>query len=418
MTLAARLARVGITDPPPSIAELGGPARFVAAMPDLEEEFVHLASEALWDSWSDVENKPEALQALMGRATDVAGDIEVAEISEAAVHAALSAGRQCVSVVADVLLSWLEEPLVEERPLRAGFAVRQAALLASDPATPTRARLLTLLSNIEDVPESAAVSFVRACGTLAEAGTDPWLVDKIESLGSREAAASQAAIERGYAYLRQGFGAEDEHEALQAISSAGALFESAAIADEERSDAVALHAAAEGILAFSRGEAAQMGRWLDIGVEAERDLAHGTWGTRAQRSHLAAGAWIVLLSDLQALRQHLDSTQVLYVGDAIRALARAYGGVRLVTVEDARFGLDAIVNPQVLNVLHERPYLREAAGELAAEHDDPDLSHKAQRILREAGEAPKGPAPRRRRHLRLLPQSMGCPFPQTQNATS
>ena len=373
MTLEAQLASMKSTDAPPPVDALGGEQRFTSGCRNLPEHLVSRAAEALWASWEAVADRPVALTVVLGRAADVEGDGEFGDIVEAAVAAAWAEGPASIDATLAALLRVLDGEGIEARPLRARYAMRQATVLAAQDETPARARLLALIADIDDVPSSAADGFVRAYGQLNDIEPAPWLDEKIARLAQHPEAAPQAAVELALGDLRRAFASDSEKGALL-LRSAAKKFRSAEESDEHREDAVGLEAVAECVLAFADRDAEQMTSWAEVAERAGRELAAGRWRSGPSAVEGKVGAWVRLLAELRDLRAGLDSSSVLHVGRAVRAIARAYGGLRLLEIDDERFGLRAVVVPQSVTALAASDIKRAAMQGLAGEAGSPDTS--------------------------------------------
>lgn len=418
MSLEARLAALKSIDEPPTISDVGGEAQFLEELRGLPEHLVARAAEALWISWQEVTDRPAALTVLFGRAVESRGDFEFGDIGEAAVAAAWAEGPTSIEAVSNALLSVLDEEGIQGRPLRAGYAVRHAAALAAQDGTPTRARLLARIADIDDVPSSAADSFVRAYGQLNDIEQTPWLDEKIARLAHHAEAAPQAAIELALGDLRGAFASDSEKGALEFLRLAANKFRSAGGADEHRDDAVGLEAVAECVLAFANRDAEQMDAWARTAERAGRELAAGRWRGSPSGVEAKVGGWVKLLAELRELRAGLDSSSVLHVERGVRAIARAYSGLRLIEIEDDRFGLHAVVVPQCVAALAASDIKRAAMLELAEEAGAPDAAYGAARLLSEARPNPKATAARRRRRLRYRVIGEPARLRLIQNVTS
>jgi hypothetical protein len=418
VSLEARLAALKSIDEPPTIGDVGGEALFLEELRGLPEHLLARAAEALWVSWQEVTDRPAALTVLLGRAADIEGDLEFGDIGEAAVAAAWAEGPSSIEAVSIALLAVLDEDGIQSRPLRAAYAVRHAAALAAQDGTPTRARLLARIADIDDVPSSAAASFVRAYGQLNDIEQTPWLEEKIARLAQDAEAAPQAAVELALGDLRRAFASDSEEGALQYLRSATKKFRAAGEADEHRDDAVGLEAVAQCVLAFANRDAEQVEVWAQVAERAGRQLAAGRWRGSPSGVEAKVGGWVTLLAELRELRVELDSSSVLHVERAVRAIARAYGGLRLIEIEDERFGLRAVVVPQSVAALAASDIKRAAMLELASEAGSPDAAYGAARLLEEVRPDPKATAARRRRRLRCCAIGEPARLHLIRNATS
>ena len=405
VSVEQRLRSLRSTDPAPGVDELGGHGSFRSQLADLDPQLLARAAGSIWSSWSTLADGQAFVRLLSQRLGEIDGDLEFADLVDGLVDAALTGAAADLDTLIDALLAALTPEEVTTRPLRAGHAIRAAADIATATEGPFRHKVLAQLSGLTDIPAPAAAAFARACGQLLDHADETWLRELVEQrlLIHREGA-PQAAVELGYCRLRDAFNAADQGIALAALEDAATTFEQAAAADEDRADADAMAAAARCVLAFAAGDAAA------VATERERLERRRTelimWSaTPGSRFVAAAGAWLLLAGDLLALEQHLAHGSILGLDKPVRAIARAYEGVRLQVLDDDRFGLRSVIRPRIVDTLKAGSWLRLGVEALVHDHTEPVAASGAAALIGAVGASPKALAPRRRRspRPRLLP---------------
>jgi hypothetical protein len=388
MTVAGLLAGLGPGDPEPTLGDLGG-AR--AVQDELADLPVHLVPEVVAAMAADLDAVDDLEELFVDVSTrvkaDVLGPLSFARCADSLLRIAVARSTVTLTrALMDVFLS-VAEKSEEEYPgaLRRGYAIRAAVDLALlDVGVSIHAPLATI-EKIDTVPAEMAPSLTRAVGRLSEHSESQFLVRLLENeLSGHENAAADALVELGLISMRAAFKAPDVSGAEGGLRRAVVLLERAARYDGDRPDARAFLGGARAVLAFSENPGALPQGLKDLLV-AQRELTmygglnddefHGATPLRS------SAAWLVLASELETIRDHLDHPDRLDLRPGLEALLKAYGGARLAVLSDEQRGFTKFIQPVIVRQIAGQPGLPEAVEQLAGRTDAPTLASDLARAV-------------------------------------
>lgn len=371
------LARLGPTDPPPTLTELGGEDAALAAVGHLNADLVPRLIEVVRHNWlSDGDHVRLAL-GLAQRLPDVAAPLAAASCMDALVAvAAVRQDRALTRTVMDSLLTLVGAHAEDaEHALVASYAIRAATDLALLDVGVSAHPVLAAVEAVEDVPVEMAPGLARAVGRLMEHFDDDFLVRVLEDrVLAHDDAASDALVELGLAALRRAFDAAEEDTARASLVRAAELLDRAAAHDEARPDARAFAAAARAVVAFADDPGA-MSMALDQLEAARAELDR--YATNDNAEYRGAGplrsvaGWHVLAATLRNVHAHIVAPDALHLRPAVEALVDAYSGMRLAVLDDERLGLRAFISPAVERSVSASDVLSAGAAQYAEEEDSP-----------------------------------------------
>jgi hypothetical protein len=417
------LASLGPADPDPTLRELGGPAAVREELPELPAHVIPdviTAMAADLDSLGDVDDLFLAISMRLG--SDVLGPLSFARGADSLLR--IAAARSDARLSRALMDAFLEVVRTgqEDGPgaLRRGHAIRAAVDLSLLDVGAEIFAPLAVIERIEKVPSEMALALTRAVGRLSEHSESEFLGRLLEDeLAGHDDAAADALVELSLISMRGAFAAPDASGAEAGLRRAVAHLDRARRYDGNRPDARAYLGAARAVLAFSEDPGALANIIADL-LAAQRELAmyEGPDGDefRGARPLRNSAAWLVLASELMAIRGHLDDPDLLDLRPGLEALAKAYGGVRLAVLGDELSGFTKFIRPVIAGGIAVQPGLPQAVAQLAGRSDAPPPT----RDLAEAVMRPKAsprPTPRmkvgvrrecRRRPARLRSRRPRC----------
>ena len=262
--------------------------------------------------------------------------------------------------------------------LRCGHAIRAAVDLALLDVGASVHSPLAAVERMTDVPAAMAPALSRAVGRLSEHSDAEFLTRLLETeLMRHEDAAADALLELALGAMRSAFSAPDSRSTEAGLRRSIELLNRARRHDADRPDARAFQAAAQAVIAFS-GEPEVLSPALAELSAAQRELemysAERQDEFRGAEPLRSSAAWLVLASELAALRTHLDHPDLLNLAPGMRALSSAYSGVRLAVLDDERLGFTRFIQPVIREGVKVQPGLPEALGQLAGVDDAPPMT--------------------------------------------
>jgi hypothetical protein len=417
------LVNLGPADPDPTLRDLGGARAVQEELPEIAAHLVPdviAAMAADLDSLEDVDELFLATSVRLG--SDVLGPLSFARGADSLLRIAVArSNTRLTRALMDVFLE-VVRTMQEDGPgaLRRGHAIRAAVDLALlDVGASIHAPLATI-ERIDYVPTEMAPALTRAVGRLSEHSESEQLVRLLEDeLAGHDNAAADALVELSLISMRAAFAAPDASGAEAGLHRAVVLLDRARRYDGDRPDARAYLGAARAVLAFSE-DPSVLGDMLEDLLAAQRQLAmysgldaHEFRGAQPLRS---SAAWLVLASELKAIRGHLDNPDLLDLRPGLEALAKAYGGVRLAVLGDERLGFTKFIRPVIVSRIEVQPGLPEAVQQLAARPDaPPGTQDLAEAMMRPKSRPRRTPRMKvgvqhgdRRQSVRLRPRRPRC----------
>lgn len=397
------LARLGPTDPPPTLEELGGEDAAVAAVPVLDPDLVPRLIEALMHHREPANAPLRLASELAQRLPDVEAPIAAASSMDALVaFAAVGQEADLSRTLMKSLLTVVETQALDDRhAVRASYAIRAATDLALLKVGVTVHGVLATIENLDEVRPEMAPGMARAVGRLWEHHEAGFLQQVLEErVLPHEEAAADALLELGLEALRRAFNAVDSDSARAGLERAVELFDRAKAQEEDRPDARAFAAAARAVLAFDVDAAAMTEALGELELargELDRYSAQHGDGYRGAAPLRSVAAWHVLAATLRGLRAHVDRPNALHLRPAVEAMVDAYAGMRLAVLDDERLGLQAFIAPLIERAVSGSGVLAEGVKQYAEEGAAGATDLAAEVVLPKAGTTPTLIRRRRRR---------------------
>lgn len=381
MGIADVLLALGPTDEVPTLGRLGGEAAVHEELPSLPAEvipdlIVAVASDL--DSVGDPDVLGADLAARLG--SDVAGPLSFARGADSLLRIAVARASGALALaVMDAFLAVADESADDGAgALRRGHAIRAAVDLGLLEVGASVHAPLSAIERLSDIPAEMAPSLSRAVGRLSEHTDAAFLTELLETeLMRHEDAAADSLLELSLAAMRSAFSAPNSERTEADLRRSIELLERARLHDADRPDARAFLSAAQAVVAFAGepeallpalGELSAAQRELEMYSISRQDEFRGAEPLRS------SSAWLVLASELAAVRHHLDHPDLLSLSPGMRALAKAYSGVRLAVLGDERLGFTKFIQPVIREGVEASPGLPEALGHLARADDAPPLT--------------------------------------------
>jgi hypothetical protein len=377
------LRRLGPTDELPSLDRLGGEDVVREELPGLPAEVIpDLIAVVASDSYS-VDDLDALGADLAGRlSSEVSGPLSFARGADSLLRIAVArpSGRLALVVMDAFLMVATESTGGGAGALRRGHAIRAAVDLGLLEVGASVHAPLSAIERMTDIPAEMAPALSRAVGRLSEHSDSGFLTELLETdLVRHEGAAADALLELALGAMRAAFSAPDPKSTEADLRRAIELLDRACRHDSDRPDARAFQAAARAVIAFAEDPEA-LSTVLDELLAAHRELEMYSVGRQDQFRGAEplrnSAAWLVLASELAALRNHLDHPDLLNLAPGVRELASAYSGVRLAVLEDERLGFTKFIQPVIQAGVEVQPGLPEALGQLAGVDDSPALTEE------------------------------------------
>jgi hypothetical protein len=400
VTLADQLSALDAAADAPAWSQLGREPELLDEAHRLDSELVPELAQVIVRDWDEVADRASAAAVVVRRLGDVPSPLGFARAAELAVAlAVVEDGAALAEDLVDVLLEAAAPGLTQEADAeeywRAGIALRCATDLVLLSEAP-HYRLFDALQRLRgNLPEGLSRATARCVGRLSEHFGDQMLRDLLrEDALASTSAATDAAVELGYASLRDAFAAADTAHATRALTEARDLFAAAEDGDEDRPDAEVFGAAAELVLAFAAGSGPDaLGAPLDrMRLGATRLAMWDQDDDGPTRPVTQSSGWLALASHLRRIAQQLADPNWVELRGTLLALVDVYAGVRLRVLDREELGLEAAIRPRVTQWLGDEPTARVALETLTKSLPEDSGAGAVARELLAASEAPPGKA--------------------------